>query len=160
MFLLRFRGATPASRVASLSPGQTTIIAGTVVAEKTLPLGHHKLPCVWYDNLVESMKAGLRGTRALWFVERAECRFTGFFVEDAWGKIYVTGDPREIEVSGARRLMGPMNKEGTERFVAHVIQPGMKVKIHGAVGERAGVPGGGPCLRATPEVPLEILVRG
>lgn len=159
MFILRFRGATPASRVATLSPGRKTVIEGVVVAHQTMALGQGKLPCVWYDNLVESMKAGMRGTRALWFVERAECRFADFFVEDASGKIFVSGDPREVEVSGAKRLLGMMNKQGTERFVAHVIQPGMRVKIHRAVGESAGVPGGGPALRSTADVPLQILVR-
>ena len=97
MFLLRFLRPTPIAHLQGAPAGRKVIIEGRVVAQQTLPLGVAHLACVWYDNLVESMKAGLRGSRALWFVEKAECRFCGFWVEDASGRIWVGGDPREVE---------------------------------------------------------------
>ena len=53
-----------------------------------------------------------------------------------------------------------MNKQGTERFIAHVIQPGMTVKVRGVVHAREKAdPGQGAVLRPTEMNPLEILVR-
>lgn len=160
MLLLRFLPSRPAAALTELPPESKVIVQGTVVPHQTLPLGTAHLACVWYDNLVESMKAGIRGTRALWFVEKAECRFAGFFVEDPTGRVWVTGDPREVVVRGAKRVSGAMNKQGTERFVAYAIQPGMTVKVRGVVAARSkGDPGTGPVIRPTQMQPLEILVR-
>jgi hypothetical protein len=160
MFFLRFRRPTPASQLTDAAPGRSVIVEGKVVAHQTLPLGVAHLACVWYDNLVETMKAGMRGSRALWFVERAECRFAGFFVEDASGRVWVTGDPRELEIRGARRMTGAMDKQGTERFTAHVLQPGMTVRVQGVVaGREKGDQGPGAVLRATPRAPVSIWVR-
>lgn len=162
MLLLPFRRPTPTANLTDIAAGRTVVVEGKVVAHQTIPLGVAHLACVWYDNLVETMKAGMRGTRALWFVERAECRFAGFFVEDAsGGRVWLTGDPRELEIRGARRLTGFMNKPATERFTAHVIQPGMTVRIRGVVAARErSDPGQCPVLRAAYATPLEILVRG
>lgn len=161
MFLLRFRRPTPASALTDAPPGRTVLIEGRVVAQQTVALGVAQLACVWFDNLVETMKAGMRGTRALWFVERAECRFTGFFVEDATGRVWVGGDPRELTVKGAKRLTGSMDKQGTERFTAHVIQPGMRVRVTGVLAAREkGDPGQVPVVRATAQSPAQVLVRG
>lgn len=162
MLLLRFRRSTPASTLTDTAKGRTVVVEGKVVGHQTVPLGVAHLACVWYDNLVETMKAGMRGSRALWFVERAECRFAGFFVEDeSGGRIWVTGDPRELDIRGARRLTGFMNKPSTERFTAHVIQPGMTVRVRGVIGAREkNDPAQCAVLRATPQTPVEILVRG
>jgi hypothetical protein len=53
-----------------------------------------------------------------------------------------------------------MNKAATERFTAHVIQPGAVVRVRGVVSaHRSGDPGTGPILRATSESPVDIRVR-
>jgi hypothetical protein len=160
MFLLRFLRPTPIAHLQGAPAGRKVIIEGRVVAQQTLPLGVAHLACVWYDNLVESMKAGLRGSRALWFVEKAECRFCGFWVEDASGRIWVGGDPREVNVRGAKRVTGAMNKAATERFTAHVIQPGAVVRVRAVLNaHERGDPGSEPVLRATAEHPVDIRVR-
>jgi hypothetical protein len=160
MFLLRFLPPTPITRLQGVPPGRKVVVEGRVVAQQTLPLGVAHLACVWYDNLVESMKAGMRGSRALWFVEKAECRFCGFWIEDATGRLWVGGDPREVNVRGAKRVTGAMNKTATERFTAHVIQPGTLVRVRGVLSaHERGDPGSEPVLRATTEHPVDIRVR-
>ncbi len=156
---LRFRRPTPAAEVAE---GAAAIVEGQITAKTELAVPEGGPRCVWYDALYEAFGSGSRGGRLLWMPERAETKCAGFFVEDASGKVWVPEDAApHLDVRGGRRAGGPVGKDGRKRYVAHYLQAGDTVRLHGQVGRATGrkEPPGVRVLRPFEGGKLVVLVR-
>lgn len=141
--------------------GGTAIVEGRVVAKSELAVPEGGQRCVWYDALVESFSSGSRGGRLLWMPERAEARCAGFYLEDETGRLWVPEDARPFDVSGARRVAGPVGREGTKRYVAHYLQAGDTLRIQGRVDKPVGrkEPAGVLVLRPKDDGRLVVIVQ-
>ena len=131
--LILFRKRTP---VGSLAVGQVAVVQGKVepVIEMMMPgIGER---CVWYDLMVESFGQGARGAgRPMWLPSRTETKFAGFVLDDGAGKVMIAAGSSEVRVSGGRKMRGPFDRSGRQRFEASLFGAGDTVRVCGVVRE-------------------------
>jgi hypothetical protein len=153
MLMLRFARTTPAAEARA----GRVVVEGRVVADRTCPLAFSPSRPVWFEMTVEAYQSGSRGRgRPMWIPQQAEEKIVPFSVEDGTGRVRVAAEQGGYRVGGARREVGQAGQKGNRRYVAQIIAVGDVVRVRGVAD-----PGedGSAVLRATPEQPLEILLR-
>lgn len=155
---LRFAKRT---KVDQLRRGQSAVVEGTVGASSLLKLPRSETKCVFYDVLNESFRRGERGAgRKLWLPKSVEQKLTLFSIEDETGKVWVSAEGEEVELSGAPVEAGLIGNKGNARFTARFVKPGFVVRARGLIDEpRRGEPKTGLVLRSGAKGRLELMVR-
>jgi len=155
---LRFRKKT---KISELVEGTLAVVEGKVVAKDLLMAPGSKTKCVHYEVMIETFGTGSRARgRAMWIPEKFDQRFTGFFVEDESGKVWVADDIEELIVDGARQEAGIIGKSGRERYMGRVVCEGDQVRVRGMVAKgRKSDPADVPVLRANEKGKAEVLVK-
>ena len=155
---LRFKKKTPISR---LSEGVEAVVKGQVVGENKLTLSGSQTRCVYYDKISESFEHGPRGRgRRMWVPKNMEMRCSGFFIEDASGRVWVDGNTEGFDVQGGIQESGTLGKGHRKRYMAQMIRSGDKVIIGGLVSKpKASEPADLLVLRPNAKGLLKIIVR-
>lgn len=155
MLFFRLR-ATKA--ISGLTAGVPAIVEGRVVARTTLNFSHTHEKCVYFANTESSFRLADRGGRKLWLVDSFEQEQSGFWVEDATGRVYVPIQPRVLVVRGAALQQGDLSRE--RRWSAQLIREGDKVRIYGTPDAPSGKePKETLALRPGPDGTVFVLVR-
>ena len=157
MVFLRFARRTP---IAKLGAGQTAVIEGRVVADKTLSVPGSDTRPIYFDMVVETYTTGSRGRgRPMWIPSKAEEQVVPFVIEDESGRAWIAAELPATHMKGGWRQTATTGKKGTSRFVARFIAPGDVVRVRGQVTAARKTEGAPLALRGGERAPLVVLFR-